>query len=67
MERKWGPSGDDRTQVVPMLAPWTLLSEKDDDQPMVDVVLQVILLVTGKMCVYLVLFFEYEIKLKQSN
>ena len=22
----WGPSGDDRTQVGPMLAPWTLLS-----------------------------------------
>ena len=22
----WGPSGDDRTQVDPMLAPWTLLS-----------------------------------------
>ena len=22
----WGPSGDDRTQVSPMLAPWTLLS-----------------------------------------
>ena len=22
----WGPSGADRTQVVPMLAPWTLLS-----------------------------------------
>ena len=24
----WGPSGADRTQVGPMLAPWTLLSEK---------------------------------------
>ena len=23
----WGPSGADRTQVGPMLAPWTLLSE----------------------------------------
>ena len=28
MEPKWGPSGADRTQVGPMLAPWTTLSEK---------------------------------------
>ena len=27
MGLKWGPSGADRTQVGPMLAPWTLLSE----------------------------------------
>ena len=27
MGRTWGPSGADRTQVGPMLAPWTLLSE----------------------------------------
>ena len=26
MESTWGPSGADRTQVGPMLAPWTLLS-----------------------------------------
>ena len=26
MWSKWGPSGADRTQVGPMLAPWTLLS-----------------------------------------
>ena len=26
MGPKWGPSGADRTQVGPMLAPWTLLS-----------------------------------------
>ena len=26
MEPRWGPSGADRTQVGPMLAPWTLLS-----------------------------------------
>ena len=26
MGHKWGPSGADRTQVGPMLAPWTLLS-----------------------------------------
>ena len=26
MEPTWGPSGADRTQVGPMLAPWTLLS-----------------------------------------
>ena len=26
METTWGPSGADRTQVDPMLAPWTLLS-----------------------------------------
>ena len=26
METTWGPSGADRTQVGPMLAPWTLLS-----------------------------------------
>ena len=26
MEPTWGPSGTDRTQVGPMLAPWTLLS-----------------------------------------
>ena len=26
MGQPWGPSGADRTQVVPMLAPWTLLS-----------------------------------------
>ena len=26
MGRTWGPSGADRTQVGPMLAPWTLLS-----------------------------------------
>ena len=25
----WGPSGADRTQVSPMLAPWTLLSGED--------------------------------------
>ena len=25
----WGPSGADRTQVGPMLAPWTLLSENN--------------------------------------
>ena len=25
----WGPSGADRTQVGPMLAPWTLLSDYD--------------------------------------
>ena len=25
MEQTWGPSGADRTQVGPMLAPWTLL------------------------------------------
>ena len=25
----WGPSGADRTQVAPVLAPWTLLSGKD--------------------------------------
>ena len=25
----WGPSGADRTQVGPMLAPWTLLSDAD--------------------------------------
>ena len=25
----WGPSGADRTQMGPMLAPWTLLSERD--------------------------------------
>ena len=27
MGPKWGPPGDHRTQVGPMLAPWTLLSE----------------------------------------
>ena len=27
MGPKWGPSGADRTQVGPMLAPWTLLSK----------------------------------------
>ena len=27
MGQTWGPSGADRTQVGPMLAPWTLLSE----------------------------------------
>ena len=27
----WGPSGADRTQVGPMLAPWTLLSGKTTD------------------------------------
>ena len=26
MEPSWGPSGADRTQMGPMLAPWTLLS-----------------------------------------
>ena len=26
MGPRWGPPGDDRTQVGPMLAPWTLLS-----------------------------------------
>ena len=26
MRPTWGPSGADRTQVGPMLAPWTLLS-----------------------------------------
>ena len=29
MGSKWGPSGADRTQVRPMLAPWTLLSGSD--------------------------------------
>ena len=29
MGPKWGPSGADRTQVGPMLAPWTLLSGMD--------------------------------------
>ena len=27
MGQTWGPSGADRTQVGPMVAPWTLLSE----------------------------------------
>ena len=27
----WGPPGDDRTQVGPMLAPWTLLSDYTGD------------------------------------
>ena len=27
----WGPSGADRTQVGPMLAPWTMLSEDMND------------------------------------
>ena len=29
----WGPSGADRTQVGPMLAPWTLLSGQDPGGP----------------------------------
>ena len=29
----WGPSGADRTQVDPMLAPWNLLSGKCSSQP----------------------------------
>ena len=29
----WGPSGADRTQVGPMLAPWTLLSGKANTPP----------------------------------
>ena len=32
----WGPSGADRTQVGPMLAPWTLLSGSFEDQAPVD-------------------------------
>ena len=31
----WGPSGADRTQVGPMLAPWTLLSGLSDTCPSV--------------------------------
>ena len=33
MEPTWGPSGADRTQVGPMLAPWTLLSEYGISKP----------------------------------
>ena len=35
----WGPSGADRTQVGPMLAPWTLLSGTTKCEPTICIIL----------------------------
>ena len=48
----WGPSGADRTQVGPMLAPWTLLSSRTATTIKRDImIILVYLQCTKKMCI----------------